>query len=626
MCGICGVVNTAGAPIEDSRLRRMRDLLSHRGPDDAGVWSADGVGLGHRRLSIIDLSSGHQPLSNETGTVWVTFNGEIYNYRELRNELVRAGHEFRTNSDTEVLVHGYEEWGTDLPSRLNGIFAFGVYDTTSRRLFLARDQLGVKPLFYGQVNSEFAFASETPSVLSVLGMAPRLSRDALIEYLIFRYLAGEQTFFEGVRRLAAGHYACWEDGKLSVHQYWSPSRFEPLTKVGAGEAAEEFGQRLSTAVSRQLMSDVPLGAFCSGGIDSGLTTYYAVQHSTKARFRTYSVGVPYDEFDETSLALVTARSLDTSHNTIVATADDVRRGLSDLVGWGYEPLSHPNMVPLRDLSALAKKDVTVVLTGEGADELFCGYPRYHIGRIHARVPRMLRGPARATLSALPGHRAEKLKHAMGWSSAEALIFNSAFIDPVMAERLVGRAIDSALDHRRAILLDNTVPGDAVASLSRYEVATYLVSALERLDRVSMASGLEARVPFLDIDLVEWGLRLPTSRKVEGRTNKVTVKRAAAGILDPRVIRGRKSGFGLPLGIWIRDGAFTDITNRMLTGDHPASEYLDPAVVRRVTRDHMDGIVDNGEMLWLIMNLFLWFERNTESVASDAVQTYATTTV
>jgi len=604
----------------------MRDLLSHRGPDDAGVWSADGVGLGHRRLSIIDLSSGHQPLSNENGTVWVTFNGEIYNYRELRNELARSGHEFRTNSETEVLVHGYEEWGVNLPNRLNGIFAFGVYDTTNRRLFLARDQLGVKPLFYGDMNGEFAFASETPSVLSVLGMAPRPSRDALIEYLIFRYLAGDQTFFEGVKRLPAGHYACWQDGKLSIHQYWSPGRVEPLTKVGAAEAAEEFGQHLSTAVSRQLMSDVPLGAFCSGGVDSGLTTYYAVQHSTKSRFRTYSVGVPHGDFDETSLALITAQSLDTCHNTIVASADDVRRGVSDLLAWGYEPLSHPNMVPLRDLSTLAKQDVTVVLTGEGADELFCGYPRYHIGRIHARVPAALRGPARSALSALSGHRAEKLKQALGWSSTDALVFNSAFIDPAMAELLVGRAIGSALEHRRAMLVDNMVPGDTVASLSRYEVATYLVSALERLDRVSMAAGLEARVPFLDIDLVEWGLRLPTARKLHGRTNKATVKRAAVGKLDARVIRGRKSGFGLPLGVWIRDGAFADITNRMLSGDHPAAEYLDPAMVQAVTRDHMNGTSDNGELLWLIMNLFLWFERNSESVVSDASRTYATTTV
>lgn len=632
MCGICGIALTNPAqPVDSGRLRSMRDLLSHRGPDDAGIWTQPGVGLAHRRLSIIDLSAaGKQPLSNENGSIWVTFNGEIYNYQELRAELVRAGHEFRTHTDTEVLVHGYEEWGEGLPGRLNGIFAFGLYDCEKRQLLLARDHLGVKPLFWGVRAGELAFASETRSVVQALGLEPRPSRAALQEYLTFRYLAWDRTFFEGVNRMPPGHLGWWRNGRLEIRRYWAPQQVGLREGGALGESVEALDGYLGRAVRRQLMSDVPLGAFCSGGVDSGLTTHYAVGTNEASRFHTYSVGMAERQYDETPLALLTATALGTIHQTQTTDAAAVHRGLLALQSYGDEPLSHPNMVPLHELSRLARDGVTVVLTGEGADELFCGYPRYHVYAARQRAD-FLPGPLRAALGAglgmMPGHRLAKLGRAFQWSAADAALFNSAFVDPTVVQRITGGSVDEAYGPRQRLIAETLLPHDPVASISRYELTTYLVSALERLDRVSMAVGLEARVPFLDVELVEWGLGLPSAHKLATGKNKVVVKKLAEGKLDPQIVGGRKSGFGLPLDEWFRGPVFADSVQRILRPDHPANEYLDRTAVHGLVGDHLAGRGNHGELLWLLANLYNWFDvhaagPSTHTAAEDVLAAQA----
>lgn len=597
--------------VEMDRLVRMRDLLRHRGPDDAGVWRDAGIALGHRRLSIIDVAGGQQPLSNEDGSVWVSYNGEIYNYVELRDQLRALGHVFDTRSDTEVLVHGYEEWGLDLPKHLNGIFGFALYDRNRKRLLLVRDHLGVKPLFYGVKNGELAFASEIRSVLSALEIDPNPRLEALQEYLIFRYLSWDRTFFDGVNRLPPGHIAVWMDGHLQIQRYWSPTTVPaPADNLSGPQAVQHLDQLLGQGVGRQLMSEVPLGAFCSGGVDSGLTTAYAVRDRDPSTFRTYSVALEAEEWDETELALENARSLGTRHETLTTRAPDVRRGMGELLQFGDEPLSHPNMVPLLELSRVARERVTVVLTGEGADEMFCGYPRYHIVRMR-RLAEWLPGPVRIGLGLAaelaPGHRATKLGKAMEWSMDDAVLFNSSFVDPGVVEALTGFEVDGALDHRRKLIRETHVPGDPMASISRYELTTYLVSALERLDRVSMAVGLEARVPFLDVELVEWGLALSSRRKLRGRRNKAVVKELARGKLSPKILNARKSGFGLPLGDWFRSAEFAPLVEALGQKDHPACEMISPDVVENILSEHTSGTRNHGEVLWLLANLYAWFD-------------------
>jgi asparagine synthase (glutamine-hydrolysing) len=610
MCGICGIAHTEKQrPVDVARLTAMRDLLAHRGPDDAGLWHAPGAGLAHRRLSIIDLEGGHQPLSNEDGTVWVTFNGEIYNYRDLAHDLVQRGHVLRTRSDTEVLVHAYEEFGVDFASRLNGIFALGLYDTARSRLLLVRDQLGVKPLFFAVRDGAMAFASEIKAVLAGLDLESELRFEALQEYLVFRYVSGDRSFFRHVHRLPPGHLAIWEGGALQIRPFWTPPREPPQPAQRIEEATEQLDNRLRLAVERQMMSDVPLGAFCSGGVDSGLITGYAAALSGH-RLRTFAVGFADRSWDESALALDTATRFDTDHQTIESDPTRFQADLSKLIWYNDEPLSHPNSVPLYHLSKLARQSVKVVLTGEGADELFCGYPRYQIARLrHAArfLPTQGRALLGKAMARLPDHRARKLARLISLSVEQALLFNSAFVDPGLVGKLTGSPVSESLASRLALVNHTALPDDPAAWISRYELLTYLVSALDRIDRMSMAVGLEARVPFLDIELVEWGVLLASALKLRGHSTKHVVRKLAARSLSPRIAHGAKSGFGLPLDSWFRRPEYGPLVERMSDGSHPAADYFDGRVLARVLREHREGTRDHGELLWLLANVYLWCE-------------------
>lgn len=619
MCGICGIARSDEQAVDLERLLSMRDLLSHRGPDAAGHWSTPGIAFGHRRLSIIDLSGGAQPLSNEDGTVWVTFNGEIYNFPELREQLLARGHQFRTHSDTEVLVHGYEEFGLDLPGKLNGIFAFGIYDIPRKRLLLARDQLGVKPLFYGIEQGILAFASEVKSVLHALDLAPRMSKDALQEYLMFRYVTHDRSFFEGVRRLPPGHVLLWEGGRADIRRYWSlPAAPSRRGEISLSEGVEELDVRLGTAVQRQMMSDVPLGAFCSGGVDSGVTTGYA-SGSSPHRLHTFSVGFSESAWDESELAKDTAGRFGTDHHVVTADPSRIKALLKELIWFNDEPLSHPNSVPLYELSREARKFVTVVLTGEGADEIFSGYPRHHIARARFaadRLPTFLRRAVAGLLRLLPGHKAAKLGSLLPYSLEDSLIFNSVYVAPEVVSGLTKAPVSKALETRRALVREALVPGDAVASIARYETLTYLVCALDRMDRMSMAVGLEARVPFLDMELVEWGLGISSRLKASGRESKRVLKRLAKRMLSDRITAGRKSGFGLPLDEWFRSPEYASLMDLIADPEHPAAQHFDRAMLDRIVAEHLERRADHGELLWVLANVYLWHEVHLPRVAES----------
>src|SRR5690348_9062683 len=561
MCGICGFAfSDTGRPADVDRLVRMRNTIVHRGPDGVGLHASHGVALGHTRLSIIDVQGGAQPLSNEDETVWVTFNGEIYNYRELSRELMHRGHRFRTHSDTEVLVHAYEEYGPSFAARLNGIFALAIHDARRRRTVLIRDHFGIKPLFYTVTSEGLFFGSEIKAVLAGAEQPAIARRESLAEYLTFRYVAGHHTFFDGVHRLLPGHLAVFENGTLRLHPYWEPPAGAPDTAMSLDEATELLRGHLDRSVEAQMMSEVPLGTFCSGGIDSGLVTGFAAHHSPH-RLHTFSVGFDDRAWDETPLARATATRFDTEHHVITAQPVEFPTVLARLVWHNDEPLSHPNSVPLYVLSQLARRHVTVVLTGEGADELFGGYPRYQIARIRRAFERVP-SPARRGLAALasyaPGHRAHRLAAQLRLDFSDSLIFNSVYVDPALVQTLVGIPIEDALDQRRSLLAKTMIPDDPVATLSRYEMLTYLGCALDRMDRMSMANGLEGRVPFLDVPLVEWGWRVASSLKLRRGGQKRVVKALGAQMLPPTVTRAPKSGFGLPLSDWFRGPIFADV--------------------------------------------------------------------
>ncbi|MGH7689956.1 MAG: asparagine synthase (glutamine-hydrolyzing), partial [Gemmatimonadaceae bacterium] len=491
------------------------------------------------------------------------------------------------------------------------------HDTKRKRLLLARDHLGIKPLFYRVEGETLFFASEIKALFAGTSRPPRARRESIQEYLVFRYIAGGNTFYEDVQRLPAGHVAIWDRGQLELHRYWSPPSNE-LPAVELEPAVDRLEGLLAHAVRSQLMSEVPLGAFCSGGVDSGLVSAFAADASAH-RLATFAVGFRDPAWDERSLAEDTARRIGASHHVVIAEPEEFCALLPRLLWYHDEPLNHPNTIPLYQLSRFARQFVTVVLTGEGADELFCGYPRYHIARWRAAangLPRAIRRPLAGVLARGPGHRSAKLGDSFGRELEDALIFNSAYVAPEIVARLTGNPVDGALAERRALLATAQSDSGAVATLSLYELLTYLGCALDRMDRMSMACSLEGRVPFLDVPLVEWAVQLAGPLKLSGKQNKRVVKALAQRRLNPAIARGAKSGFGVPLGDWFRSPVLAPLLERLRDPGHPAANLFDQREVRRLTDAHVAGAVDHGEALWLLANVYVWAEINADGVASQ----------
>jgi asparagine synthase (glutamine-hydrolysing) len=613
MCGIAGIVRLSpGPPVDADRLRRMRDVLRHRGPDGEGLWIEDYVGFAHRRLAIVDIAGGAQPMTSADESTCVVFNGEIYNHPELKAELERRGHHYRTRSDTETILHIYKEEGDAAVEHLRGMFAFALWDRQRQHLLLARDRLGIKPLYYAVTGDELLFASEVKGILAAGSIRPELNERILPEYLATGFHSGAETFFRGIRKLLPGRTLTWSrrDG-LREHRYWQPHASPHAVKPDAGELRE----RLREAVRSHLMSDVPVGLFLSGGIDStGLGALMAPM--VKEPIRTFSVAFQEREGNELEYARLAARAIGSDHHEVVVTPDDFFRELPRLIWHEDEPIAFPSSVPLHFVSALAREHVKVVLTGEGADELFGGYNRYRVsawnqrlGTIYGRVlPRFARRLIARGIEALPARArryAGRSFLAVSPDPRSVFFENFSVFDERARESILAdplRGVDPFAD---LLPIYEGAPGGILDRMTRTDMQTYLVELLMKQDQMSMAASVESRVPFLDHHLVEYVMALPAESKVRGWQTKFILREALRDLIPAAILTRRKMGFPVPVGRWLRE-SFGAIAGEFITGPRAAERGLfDRQGIRRLADEHASGRAEHGHRLWLLANLEVW---------------------
>jgi asparagine synthase (glutamine-hydrolysing) len=620
MCGICGKYNfLSGAPVDPAELRAMADVMIHRGPDDAGYHSAGPLGLGVRRLSIIDVAGGRQPIANEDESVWIAANGEIYNFPELRREMEGRGHRFRTRSDVETIVHLYEEYGTACVKRLRGMFAFALWDERARRLFLARDRVGKKPLFYAETKNGLVFGSSIRSLLQDPAVGRGVDLEALHHYLTWQYVPEPATMFAGVSKLPPAHTLVCENGAPRVERYWSLD-FSAKSALAENEAAEAVRESLKEATRIRLMSEVPLGAFLSGGVDS--TAVVGLMTELGARpVRTFSIGFEESGFDELSFARLAARRFETDHHELTVRADAVAV-LPEIVRHFEEPMADMSAVPTYYLAKMTKAHVTVALNGDGGDEAFAGYVRYRVFQAARRlglIPGPLRRGAGAAAARLPeSERPRAVSRvvkrltatlALDASDRYALwltIFDAARKAALYSGDMAARfaTLDSRDYLRRAF---DRCPGvRGVDRLLCADTLTYLPGdLLVKMDRMTMAHSLEARSPFLDHHVLELAASLPPSYKLKGRTGKSILKKALAGLVPAEILGRAKMGFGVPVGGWFRRELKPMAYDVLLDARAAGRGYFRPEAVRALLDEHQGRCVDHGHRIWALLILELW---------------------
>ncbi|HSN04211.1 MAG TPA: asparagine synthase (glutamine-hydrolyzing) [Nitrospira sp.] len=610
MCGIVGLVYTDPARrCERDVVTKMRDTFAYRGPDDAGLYLDGPVGLGHRRLSIIDLGGGHQPMSTEDGALSIVFNGEIYNYRTLREELIAKGYHFQSQSDTEVILKLYAERGEACVHALNGMFAFAIWDARRRVLFLARDRMGVKPLYYAVMPGAFLFASEIKAILASGAVSVRCRDEAVAEYMLFRQVAGPESLFRDVLSLPPGCTLTLYDGKPQVARYWSPRPAADRPPITYEDARRTLADLLEDSVKMRLISDVPVGTFCSGGVDSSLVTALASRIKGDP-VNTFSIGFDEPEYDESAYAAMVSRQYGTIHHQLTIGNAEFSDLFPQMVWQNDEPLNFANSVQIFALSRLAKQHVTVVLTGEGSDELFAGYPRYRIpgmAAVYRRVPAALRSVVKLWGSVTRDHRVAKLDRYASCSADEALLYNSSMLRPDVVAAVYPRVMESHLDYRLSCLKGTEHLGlDEVSRVSLLDQECFLVSILNRQDKMSMAASIESRVPFMDYRIVEFANRLPSVYKLRGGTGKAIVKDVARAFLPAETVNRRKSGFGVPLDRWFRSNKGMGERVAALP-EQAVSDLFDRGALRRLVEEHRAGRHDHSELLWTVLNFQTWKE-------------------
>lgn len=608
MCGIAGFVSLSGEnlPCMEAALTPMIQKLTHRGPDDEGSYIAAGVALGHRRLSIIDLEGGHQPIGNEDGTVQAVVNGEIYNFAELRAELEATGHRFSTRSDSEVIVHLYEAHGQDFVKRLRGMFALALWDGKRGRLLLARDRFGIKPLYYSECAGQLVFASEIRALLAHPDLSAEPDMAAVFEYLCLRYVPGPGTALAGVRKLMPGHVLVSEDGGLRQEPYWS------LPEPGEGSlpSGEELLAALADAVRSHLVSDVPVGVFLSGGLDSSLMVALMRQAGADP-LRTFTMGFPVPGADERDHAEAIARHFDTDHVVLQlqpAGPEELEEVLSAL----EEPISDPAVLPTYLLAREARKHVKVVLTGEGSDEINGGYQRYWFARCAARLAPWPAGLRRlAARLPLPGRLRHALTVSLAPEGVKARLLGFDFFGPTspdeildgeLREAAAGRKLETVLGER----LMAAGGSDFERRLYRADMRGWMVDdLLMKVDKMTMAHGLEARVPYLDHLYAEVALRVPPAERVRGLSTKAALRRAAASLLPSETVRRRQHGFNVPLAAWLK-GDFGAYARSVVLGDRAMRRHLFRRewVESTVSAAESRGGVYAGR-LWALLVLELW---------------------
>jgi asparagine synthase (glutamine-hydrolysing) len=617
MCGICGIATTRGA-VDPERLAAMSLTLFHRGPDSEGAHVDRGVGIATRRLAIIDLTGGDQPIASEDGRVVVVQNGEIYNHVELHHELERAGHRFRTRSDTEVLVHGYEEWGARLWERLRGMFAVAVWDARHHRLVLARDRFGIKPLYYRDAGGELSFASE----LDALDHGA-IDLDALEAFLAFSTVPAPLSIFEDIRKLPPGHTLTWkEHGQMSLEQYARTGPLEPRLDEDEAELIEECRARLRDSVRAHLIADVPVGVLLSGGVDSGTLAALAAEESSEA-VRTFSIGFEDASFDELAGARAVAARYGTIHRELTLRPDAALL-LPALAGAFDEPFADSSALPTYLVSKLAAEDVKVALSGEGSDELFGGYYTYVADLLAERI-----GPV-AALAAPLANRLPTSTRRVSFDYKAKRFTAAAHLPPL--ERHHGWKEIFSVD-ARAELLGRTSTFDPLSTyrqrfaaseghelltrLQDVDFGLYLVDdLLTKTDRASMAWSLESRVPFMDTVVANFAFSLPAKQKVRGLQKKRLLRKAVEPLLPDEIVHGRKRGFSIPAAAWLRGELEPFARETLAPGVLRRQGYLDPAAVTRVLDEHVAGRRDNSRQLWGLLSFTLWHERHVEGVRRE----------
>jgi asparagine synthase (glutamine-hydrolysing) len=634
MCGICGQLSADRArPVEPETVRSMNQTLRHRGPDSEGYYVKGRIGLAMRRLAIIDVAGGQQPITNEDGTIFVVFNGEIYNFHELRAELEDKGHCFSTKSDTEVIVHGYEEWGDDALLRFNGMFAIALWDEPRERLLLARDRMGKKPLYWRQSAEGLLWGSEAKALLAVPWVDRRVNPIALHHYLTLQYVPDPLTIFDGIHRLPAAHKLVVERcGPPQVSRWWQ-LKFEPKWNISEEEAIEQARKLLGAAVERRLISEVPLGAFLSGGIDSS-TVVALMAERTSQPVKTFSIGFEERRYSETHYAREIAELYKTDHHEFIFRSQDLVRVIESSVVAADEPLADPAALPLFELARQARQFVTVALCGDGGDETLAGYSRYAIDRLlrpYAALPGWITQRAvPAALALLPEPRwipedrnfitgLKRLGQFSATSPKASLVRWGSYF--THGEKLalyadewrdkfasmdtadwIGASYDEAC---ASSFLDRTLYADHV---------TYLAGdLLPKTDRMTMAHSVEARSPFLDTEWVEWTARLPDRFKVRHLATKWLLKAAFSDLLPPAIRSRGKQGFGVPVGLWLRH-ELRGWAQERLIANRSIDEWFRPAAVARILDEHDRGRVNHGKRLWALLMFALWLDNYARAPA------------
>jgi asparagine synthase (glutamine-hydrolysing) len=635
MCGICGfaVPFHSNRVVDERVLIRMRESMAHRGPDDAGSYIGSQVALGHRRLSIVDLSGGHQPMANEDRTIWITYNGEVYNHLDLKPGLEQLGHTYQSSCDTETIVHLYEEHGTRAVDHLRGMFAFAIWDSRHHRLLLARDRLGIKPLYYALTpDGALYFASEIKAILESGAIKPELNYPGLSDYAANRSTSGEDTLFRHVKRLLPGHTLTWQEGRVEVSRYWDLSFAKSENRQSDAEYIEQFKELFRESVQLRLMADVPLGMFLSGGIDSSAIAGQMSKLVDKP-IKTFSVAFAEREANELEYARAASRAFGTEHHEILVSPKQFFDALPGLVYQEDEPIAHSSSIPLYFVSKLASEHVKVVLTGEGSDELFGGYEKYWktilnvaLSRAYNRaVPSGIRDQIKNIVQsrrATSGIRSKLNRTFLCLPGGiEDIYFDnfSVFSRSMQRQLFTAESLErmGPIDPYRTELgyLEQCTSQSLLDQLLSADIKTYLHELLMKQDQMSMAASIESRVPFLDHKLVEFAARLPASMKLRGFTTKYILRRASDGVLPAEIITRKKMGFPVPIGRWLR-GEFNYLVREYVLGNRAADRgVFDMRFVTELTARHQAG-ENHSERLWSLINFEIWQRRFFDGEEAD----------
>jgi len=616
MCGISGIFHFDNLKrVHPEVLLRMNQTMIHRGPDDSGIYQNGSIGLAHRRLSIIDLSTGHQPMFNEDGSICIIFNGEIYNHEELRRELQAKGHQFRTLSDTEAIIHCYEEYDTACVERLRGMFAFAIWDANQQKLFLARDRLGIKPLYYCHDANNLVFASEIKAIIVSGHLKPEVNLNALDAYLTLGYVPGPETLFKNIYKLLPAHTLCVQNGRVMVKQYWDFDTV-PSQPMSEGECCERIRELLHECVRIRLMSDVPLGAFLSGGTDSSAVVATMAQDLNQVE--TFSIGyLNGGEQNELSYAQVIAKQFGTEHHEFILEPMDFFKSISELLFFLEEPIVESSAIALFYISKLAREYVTVLLSGEGADEIFAGYPIYRrmqtLTSMRQMMPFVRIPSVMKVLSLLSPH--EKIHKYLDWLELpleRRYLGVSCYITSSTKQQLYSDNLQAiqlnAADEVFHQYYNKVQHRDTLGKMLYVDTKTWLPDdLLLKADKMTMATSVELRVPFLDHKFVEFAASIPSVFKIKGKTNKYILKKAMEGILPNAIMYRKKQGFAVPTSQWFSAELYTQAADVLLDRKAMQRGYFNEAYLTQMLRQQRNGQVDHSYRILSLLVLELWHQ-------------------